>query len=139
MNREQLNALFDGELPPDEAARLREQIEADPAARRELLALAALGEALETLPGAHAPADFAARVLGRARRPAPLFRLVLPLAAAAAAILLALFLPFGAPRGFVPPSHEEAQEYFWEADVDTYGSLALRDLKQEVLAELDAS
>ncbi|MGQ0613201.1 MAG: hypothetical protein ACT4PV_05630 [Planctomycetaceae bacterium] len=134
-----MNAVFDGELPSDEAARVRAQIEADPAARRELLALAAVDKALEALPGATARADFAARVLRRARSPAPLLRLVLPLAAAAAALLLALLPPLGETGPSEPVATEEPQEYFWEADVDTYGSLALRDLKQEVLAELDAS
>jgi len=139
MNRDTLHALFDGELPPDEAARARDALRADPDAEAELRALEAAHEALDALPAAAAPPGLAARVLARARRRARLVRLAAPTAAAAAALLLTLLLRPGAPGGAAGEGAREAPEYFWEGDVDTYGSLALRDLAAEVLEELEAS
>lgn len=142
MNREQLHAYFDGELEPSEAARLEEALRSDPALAGELERLRALDGALGDLPGHEAPAEFTARVLAaaRRRRRGLLVRLAVPLAAAAA-LALAVFLP----RPDHPAAPEELfttqdhLDYVWEVDAETYGSFALSELEDAILAELEVS
>jgi len=143
MNRESLHAFLDGELKGEERAAFERALAADPVLRAELAAMEEVGLALGSLPGADAPADFEARVRGRVRAGARgrLLRLALPVAAAVAAAAAALLLVANAPaaRPAAPAevfTAEDYRDYAWEADASTYGSLALRDLKQEILEEL---
>jgi len=137
MSYEMLHDYFDGRLAPDEAARFERALDADPQLRERLRELRELDAALETLPGYRAPADFTARVLeaARRRRTPLVLRIALPLAAAAA-LLLAVFL--AEPKTEEPLDYG-APDYVWEADVETYGSLALTDMEDLILAELEAS
>jgi anti-sigma factor RsiW len=142
MNREQIHAFFDGELGPGEVARLEEALRSDPALAAELEQLRALDGALESLPGHEVPADFTARVLAavRQRRRGLWMRLGAPLAAAAA-LALAVFLPrfdrSGAPEELF--TTEEHLDYVWETDAGTFGSFALSELEDAILAELEVS
>jgi anti-sigma factor RsiW len=139
MNRDQLHAHFDGELPPADRAEVERALQKDPALAADLRAIAAVDRALEALPGLEAPPDLETRVRRalRARTRGRLLALALPLAAAAAA--LALFLLPRRPEPAAPAelfTAEDYRDYAWEADAATYGSLALRDLKAEILSEL---
>ena len=142
MNPELLHTYLDGELTPEEAARIENELAADPRLARELEALRAVDEALESLPAREAPPDLAERVLERARklRRGRILRIALPLAAAAAAVLIAV-LPFGGDPG--PPAEiftaQDYLDYTWEADSETFGSLALTDVEDLILEELEAT
>jgi len=137
---ELLHAYFDGELAAEEAAAVERAVRADPALAEELRRLAEVDAALGTLPGCIPAADWAAGVVGSTRRRGGLLlRLLLPLAAAAG-LLLALLPAGGTDRGEVQPAFDLADhlDYVWEADADTYGTLALNDSELEamILAEL---
>jgi anti-sigma factor RsiW len=62
-----LSALLDGELAPDEAAALREEIARRPELEARLAELAAVDSALRALPGRPLPADLRARLERRLR------------------------------------------------------------------------
>jgi len=97
--REDLSAFLDGELPSQRAAEVEALIRSDPrwaAAQRELKALDAALDGCTVPP---APADLAGRIIRRSRklgRPRPLViplvRWIAPVAAAAAAVILATVL-----------------------------------------------
>ncbi len=136
MSDERLHAYFDGQLPPEEKARFERELAADPRLAEGLRGLRELDAALGMLPGHAAPADFTARVVraARRRRAGAVLRLFVPLAAAAA-VAVAVFLP---PRVSHPlPARETA--YIWESDIETYGSLALTDLEDEILEEIEGT
>lgn len=138
MSDERIHAYFDGQLPPEEKARFERELAADPALREQLAHLRELDAALGTLPGHAAPGDFTARVVRAAhRRPAgAILRLLVPLAAAASIAMAVLLLwPSAQPK---PPA-QEAAAYIWESDVETYGSLALTDLEDEILKEIEGT
>ena len=112
---------------------------ADPGLVAELNALRRVDEALGVLPGAAAPEELAGRVLAAAGSPRRRWlRVWIPLAAAAAAALLAVGLLDRAPAAPPDPfSIEEHLGYVWEADTETFGSLRLEDLEDRILAELE--
>ena len=60
--REQLSALLDGELPPDEMGLLMRRLEKDPGLRRTFGSYALIGETLRAPGGRIASPSFAARV-----------------------------------------------------------------------------
>ncbi len=64
----QLSALLDGELPPDDAAALRKQIDADPALAEELAQLQSVRTLLGQLPKSTLHASFAQDVAARIAR-----------------------------------------------------------------------
>jgi len=136
MSDERLHAYFDGQLPPEEKARFERELAADPRLAEGLRGLRELDAALGMLPGHAAPADFTARVVraARRRRAGAVLRLFVPLAAAAA-VAVAVFLPL--PASHPPPAQEAA--YIWESDIETYGSLALTDLEDEILEEIEGT
>lgn len=142
MNPETLHAYFDGELPPEERARVEAALRADPSLAEELRAIGAVDRALETLSAVEAPADFEARLRARRlreERRGRLLRRAAPMAAAAA-VLAALLLARGG--GDAEPHGEPLSEpllYMWETDTATYGSLGLDALEAEVLRELESS
>ena len=141
MNTDILHAYMDGELAPEEAAAVEKALASDPNLAAELRLLGRVDDALGTLPGCEAPEDLAERVLTAAkRRRGLLLRVCLPLAAAAAAALVALLplRPGARPEGDVF-TLDEHMGYVWEADADTYGSLALDDLEERILQELEAT
>ncbi len=140
IDTESLHAYFDRELSPEEAAAVERAVRADPALAEELRRLGDVDAALGTLPGCIPAAEWTQRVASSARtRGGRLLRLLLPLAAAAG-LLLALLPGGGAGKGELQPAFDLADhlEYVWEADADTYGSLALNDSEFEalILAEL---
>ncbi|MCZ6573335.1 MAG: zf-HC2 domain-containing protein [Planctomycetota bacterium] len=138
MNKELLYAYLDGELNPEEAARLEARLAADSTLAEELAALRQVDAALDALPGHEVSDDFTERVAAAARpRRGILLRLGLPLAAAAA-LALAVFLPSDEPPvvSSDPFSTEEYIDYVWEADAETYGSLSLNELEGQILEEL---
>lgn len=134
MSDERLHAYFDGQLPPEEKARFERDLAADPRLSEALRELRELDAALGSLPGHAAPKDFTARVVRSARRgrAGAVLRILVPLAAAAA-VAVAVFLP----RAEQPA--QEAAAYIWESDVETYGSLALTDLEDEILKEIEGT
>lgn len=136
-DRELLHAYFDGELSAEEAARFERALATDPVLAARLRELKSLDDALDVLPGHAATPAFGDRVLVRARRArrGRIVTLLAPLAAAAA-VLVAVLL---APEMEVNPIDTEIVGYAWEADADTFGSLALDDLEAEILEELDAT
>jgi anti-sigma factor RsiW len=143
MNNEQLYAYLDGELGPEETARVESALASEPALAAELDLLRGVDRALGTLPGHEAPDDLADRVLEEARRRGRgrLVRLALPLAAAAA-LALALFLPgqHGNGNGLIEEfTPEEHINYVWESDAETFGSLGLSDLEDQILEGLDSA
>ena len=129
---DRLHDYFDGRLAPEEKARFERELLADPELRDRLRELRDLDAALGTVPGHAAPADFTARVVRAAgRRRAGILRLALPLAAAAAAVLLVVIF------SRTPAAPAPAEDvYTWETDQETYGSLALTDLEDQILEEL---
>jgi anti-sigma factor RsiW len=142
MNAETLHAYLDGELSPAEAAEVERALADDPRLRAELRAMRAADDALAQLPGCEGPADLAERVLAAARRPRRLRRwfVQVPFVAAAAAVLVAALLSEPrAPPADDPFSVDEHLPYVWEADSATFGSLALEDLEDRILAELEAT
>jgi anti-sigma factor RsiW len=136
MSDERLHAYFDGQLPPEERARFERDLAADPRLSEALRELRELDAALGSVPGHAAPPDFTARVVRSVRRgrAGAVLRLFVPLAAAAA-VAAAVFLPW--PES--PPPAQEAAAYIWESDVETYGSLALTDLEDEILKEIEGT
>lgn len=138
MSDELLHAYYDGELSGEEAARFERALAADPALAARLRELRSLDEALDVLPGHRPDPEFRDRVLARARggRRGRVVALLAPLAAAAA-VLLAVVL------AEAPPSGSDTEivgfDYAWEADAETFGSLSLQDLEDEILEELDAT
>ena len=138
---ELLHAYLDGELDAAETAAFQTEVARDPALRSELEALRAIDNALETLPGHMAPADFTDRVVAAAGKPRGLLvRLALPLAAAAA-LALAVFVPRGPDAvGTADPfTTEEHLDYVWETDAETFGSLSLDELEGQILRELESA
>lgn len=143
MNKELLYAYLDGELNPEEAARLEARLAADAALSEELAALRQVDATLDALPGHEVSDDFTERVAAAARpRRGILLRLGLPLAAAAA-LALAVFLPRTdrpSPPAEPPTfTTEEHLDYVWEADGETFGSLSLNELEGQILVELDSA
>lgn len=136
MNDEMLHAYFDGQLPAEERARFERALATDPELARRMSDLRELDAALDTVPGHVASPDFTARVVRAAhRRRFRILRIAAPLAAAAA-VTLAVLLARSPGR---KPQQEEAAVYMWEADVETYGSLALTDLEDQILEELEGA
>jgi len=137
-DQELLHAYFDGELSDDEAVRFERALAADPALAARLQELRFLDDALDVLPGHDAAAEFREQVLARTRRArrGRIVGLLAPLAAAAA-VLLAVLLTQAPPVG--NDTEAVAFDYAWEADADTFGSLSLHDLEDEILEELDAT
>ena len=135
---DRLHDYFDGQMTPDEKARFERALETDALLRDRLRELQDLDAALAMLPGHAAPADFTARVATSARRRrGGILRFAIPFAAAAAAIVAAFLVP-----GAVPAPELQAQaedRYIWETDEETYGSLALTDLEEQILAELEGA
>jgi len=80
---ERLTGYVDGELPPDEAARVTEHLRACASCREQVEAERSLRERLRGLPAAEPRAGFERELRARLRaaRPSP-FRFLLPLAAA---------------------------------------------------------
>jgi len=139
MSDERIHEYFDGRLSPEEKARFERELAADPSLRERLAELRELDAALGTLPGHAAPGDFTERVVRAAhRRPAgAILRILVPLAAAAG-ILVAVLLLWPTPHRSERPA-QEAAAYIWESDVETYGSLALTDLEDEILKEIEGT
>jgi len=135
MSDERLHEYFDGHLPPEERSRFERDLAADPDLRERLRELKEIDAALGTLPGHAAPPDFTQEVVRAARRRRMgILRFVMPLAAAAAAVVLAVLLTRTSEK---PPPAEEG--YIWESDVETYGSLSLVDLEDQILEELEGT
>jgi anti-sigma factor RsiW len=130
-----LHDYLDGNLPPDEKARFEAALASDPDLRGRLRELHELDDALGTLPGHAAPRDFTARVVraARRRRWGAILRLAVPLAAAAGVALAVL----STRRPVAPAPAEDV--YIWETDEETYGSLALTDLEDLILKELEGT
>lgn len=136
MSDENLHEYLDGRLPAEEKARFEREIAADPRLSLRLRELRELDAALGTLEGHSAPPDFTARVVraARRRRRGVLLRIAIPLAAAAGVMIAVLLL-----RPSAPPPAQETAAYIWESDVETYGSLALTDLEDEILKEIEGT
>jgi anti-sigma factor RsiW len=131
MDADHLHDYFDGRLAPDEKARFERRLAAEPELMDRLRELRELDAALGTLPGHAAPADFTARVARASRRRrGGILRIAIPLAAAAA-VLVAVLLRQGSDQ--LPQAEDR---YIWETDVETYGSLSLTDLEDQILEEL---
>jgi anti-sigma factor RsiW len=140
MNRELLYAYLDGELAPGERARLERELAADASLAAELERLRSVNGALDMLPGHEAPEEFTRRVLLAARRGrrGVLLRIAVPLAAAAAILVAVLFSQFSAPGdGEDLFSTQDHLDYVWEVDAETYGSMTLEDLEDQILEELE--
>jgi negative regulator of sigma E activity len=119
----ELSALLDGELPPERARLLREEIEADPQLRERLAEFEAASERLRALPQSELPAGFGARlrerigepergnIAGPARSMRSFSRWGVPLAAALAAGLVAVWLmqPVSDSAELDPPELQEAR------------------------------
>ena len=96
--RDDLHALLDGELDSAREAEVRRRLGADPGLQREFDSLKRTVGAVRRLPGIPAPADLGDRIRARttdaAARPggglAPILRRFFPMAALAAAILVAV-------------------------------------------------
>ncbi|MHC4956918.1 MAG: anti-sigma factor family protein [Planctomycetota bacterium] len=143
MNDERLHAYLDNELAPEERSALEAELSADASLAAELEALRGVDRALDTLSGHMAPAGFTQDVLARVAAPrGRLLKLVLRVATAAAAILVAVMMtaPGHGPdastagNGF---SVDEHLNYVWESDAETYGSMGLPDLEDQILEGLD--
>lgn len=138
MNIEQLYAYLDGELSPAEAAEVERAAAADPAVALQLDELRALDQALGALPGVETDGEFTERVVraARRRRSGRIVRLLIPLAAAAAILVAVVWngREEAAPAEIF--TAEDYADYVWEADAETYGTLALDDLEDEILKEL---
>lgn len=130
-----LHDYLDGRMTPEEKARFERELAADPELSDRLRELRELDKALGTLPGHAAPPDFTDRVVRAARRPrGGILRLAIRLGAVAAAAVLALVL-MRKPEAPAPL----VDAYTWETDVETYGSLALTDLEDQILEELEGT
>ncbi len=131
---QRLHDYLDGRLMPEERVRFERALAAEPDLRARLRELHELDAALGILPGHAAPFDFTARVVRAARRRRMgILRFAMPLAAAAAVVLAVLFTR--SPETPVPA----ADGYIWESDGETYGSLALTDLEDQILEELEGT
>ncbi len=130
-----LHEYLDGQLPPEERARFERELAADPLLRDRLRQLREVDALVAALRGHAAPADFTARAVRavRRRRLGGILRLAVPLAAAAAVLLAALLRPEAEPAA---PAEDG---YIWESDEETYGSLALTDLEDLILEELEGA
>jgi anti-sigma factor RsiW len=140
MNREHLYAYLDGELPPGDRARFEQKLAADASLAAELERVRFADRALDTLPGHDAPADFTRRVLLAARRGrrGRLLRIAVPLAAAAAILVAVLFSQSSTPgERHDVFSTQDHLDYVWEVDAETYGSMTLEDLEDQILEELE--
>ena len=100
-----LSALLDGELPPERAAEIEALVRSDQRWRAAWLELKAVDAALDDYPVPAAPADLAGRIVAaarRLRRSRPIViriaRWAAPLAAAAAAVILAVALISRTPQ-----------------------------------------
>jgi len=134
MSDERLHDYLDGRLLPEERSRFERDLASDPVLRERLRELKEIDVALGTLPGHAAPSDFTARVVRAARgRRFGILRLAMPLAAAAAVALVVLLA-----RAPEKPAPAE-DGYIWESDVETYGSLSLVDLEDQILEELEGT
>ena len=142
MNREELNAYFDGELSAAERARMDTELPARPDLRGQLDALASVDRALETLPPCTPGGDFTDRVVAAVhrRRRGRLVRIVVPFAALAAAVLLGISIWPGLSQDGLNNgdifSEEDHLDYVWEADEETYSGFDLSELEDEILAEI---
>jgi len=141
MNTETLHAYLDGELDAAERARVERALETDASLRAELRALRSVHAALGALPAIGASAAFTDRVVdaARPRRRGLLVRIGIPLAAAAL-LLLGVFV--GRATSPISEAQElfsdvEHLQYVWEVDEETFGSLALDDLEERILEELE--
>jgi len=139
-----LHAYLDGELSPEEAARVEGALAGDPALAAELEVLRDLDGALGLLEGHPGPpVGFTPRVVAaarRGRRRGALARLALPLAAAAALMLAVIMPERPGSRGAVEDfSSDEHINYVWESDAETFGSLSIGELEEEILEGLDSA
>jgi anti-sigma factor RsiW len=134
-----MHAYLDGELSAEETARFERTLDADPALAAHLQELKNLDDALGAWPGHEAAPGFRERVVARARRArrGRIVGLLAPLASAAAVLVAVLLAQ--PPKADPVDTEIVAFDYAWEADVDTFGSLALHDLEEEILEELDAT
>jgi anti-sigma factor RsiW len=143
MSDERLHSYFDGELPPEERARLEAELASDPALADRLRELRELDLALDALPGTGVSPEFTSRVVRAARRRRSVIVRLVPLmaAAAAAAVALAILLPRSeAPTGKGSGTGTAtAAAYTWEQDHETYGSLAVTDMEDQILEELEGT
>ena len=140
---QELHAYLDGELSAEEAARVEGVLASDPALAAELEALRGLDRALDLLEGRRPPVGFTERVAAaarRGRRRSMLVRLALPLAAAAA-LMFAVILPerSGNRGGAEDFGSDEQINYVWESDAETFGSLSIGELEDEILEGLDSA
>ncbi len=141
MKPETLSAYLDGELSPEEAARVEQALRADPALETELTTLRAVDRALDVLPGCEAPDDLEQRVRAElvTRSRGRLIMLVSAVAAAAA-ILVAVLLGQGGAEHTDGLSNrqiiESPGEYEWEFDEDLYQCMGLDSIEEAVLEEL---
>ena len=145
IHRGELHAYLDGELAAEEAARVEGALARDPELAAELEAWRGVDGALGLLEGAPPQAGFTDRVLvalRRAQRRGLMLRLALPLAAAAA-LTLAVILPGqwrSGDRGAVEEFRaNEHLNYLWESDAETFGSLSIGELEEEILEGLDSA
>jgi len=123
----------------DAALDLLPEASPSPAFTAEAVAGAELDRALDLLPAA-GPADgFVERVVARARREGRgrLLRLAGTAAAAAALVAVAVLLRSGEPAP--APTEGAFTPYEWETDGETYPSMALQELEDEILEELGAT
>ena len=143
MNEEMLHAYLDGELGADDRAIVDRAIAGDAKWAEAYATLRSVDAAIGTLPGVTVEDDGDAMARA-AMKPEPrgrLLRLVLPAAAAAAALFLAL-LPENrqeSRESAVFTESEQAQYLYWEADAETYGTGDLTQLESEILAALEPS
>jgi anti-sigma factor RsiW len=142
MNEEMLHAYLDGELTPDETARLEQAFASDAALAAEYEQLCAVHESLDLLESIETRIE-GAEILrrGRRRRTGRILRIVAPLAAAAAALaLLVVPRPGSEPTSEAVFSPEEQVQYlYWESDAETYGSGDLSALEDEIVEALEPS
>ena len=134
MKPETLSAYLDGELSPEETARVEQALRADPALEAELTTLRALDAALDVLPGCAAPDDLEQRVRAAltTRRRGRLVMLVSAVAAAAA-ILVAVLLGQGTEEqagGLPEIQFATPVEYEWEFDEDLYQCMGLDSIEE---------
>ncbi len=140
MKPETLSAYLDGELSPEETARVEQALRADPALEAELTTLRAVDGALDVLPGCSAPDDLEQRVRAAltTRRRGRLVMLVSAVAAAAAILVAALLWQGAGDQAGGLPENQFATpgEYEWEFDEDLYQCMGLDSIEEAVLEEL---
>lgn len=101
--RDLLSALLDGELAPDEEARVRDLVADSPEAQEELAALAQVRTLVRDLPAVDPPFGFYERMLRPARRPRHVGAKVGGALAAAAAAVVLIVGVTPATDAVVPP------------------------------------